>query len=148
MQPTLLPVLATLTSTILSSQRRKTLAAFKAGVLNIIIASDLVARGLDLPGLTHVINYDLPTSLTSYVHRVGRTARAGRQGKAWTLYTPTEGRWFWREIARTEGLVREEKVERVNVKEDVFGEEERDAYETALTKLGEEARGRSGKEKS
>lgn len=64
-----------------------------------LICSDLIARGIDLPDVSHVISYDIPTDMRKYVHRVGRTARAGKSGDAWSLvedqevllfiYTPT-----------------------------------------------------------
>ena len=56
--------------------------------------------------LGHVVNYDMPRDTESYVHRVGRTARAGAAGTAWTLFADVEGRWFWNEIARSENLGR------------------------------------------
>lgn len=91
-----------------------------------------------------MVNYDIPTSLTSYVHRVGRTARAGREGHAWTLVGNTEARWFWNEIARSELLRRAEgrRVERVSIDAAKFGEGLREKYEEALKLLGEEASGR------
>ncbi|KAF2222612.1 P-loop containing nucleoside triphosphate hydrolase protein, partial [Elsinoe ampelina] len=79
--------------------------------VNIIISTDRASRGLDLP-LTHVINYTIPRSLESYVHRVGRTARAGRRGEAWSLFSDKEGRWFWNEIARAEKVARQSNLER------------------------------------
>ena len=82
----------------------------------IIISTDRASRGLDLPLLTHVINYTIPRSLASYVHRVGRTARAGRSGEAWSLFAENEGRWFWNEIARAKDIGRNTKVERINLK--------------------------------
>lgn len=85
--------------------------------------------------LTHVINYTIPRSLASYVHRVGRTARAGRSGEAWTLFSENEGRWFWNEIARAKGIGRNAKVERVNLKladEQKEGGEMRNRYVDAL----------------
>ncbi|KAM3065815.1 ATP-dependent RNA helicase dbp6 [Clarireedia jacksonii] len=126
--------IGTLTSTTRSSTRKAHLNAFHS-------ASDLVSRGLDLPNLAHVINYDVPGSVTSYVHRVGRTARAGKPGHAWTLFSSTEARWFWHEIARSEGVRRSggKKVERVNIDAKKFGEEEKEAYERALEELGREA---------
>jgi ATP-dependent RNA helicase DDX51/DBP6 len=132
----------TLTSTTRSSTRKSTIASFNAGKLSILVASDLVSRGLDLPNLAHVVNYDIPTSVTNYVHRVGRTARAGKKGNAWTLFTDTEGRWFWNEIARSENIqrARGSKVERVNMKaEELFDNELRERYESALEELGREA---------
>lgn len=82
---------------------------------HILISTDRASRGLDLPALTHVVNYALPTSLATYVHRVGRTARAGRSGEAWTLFADNEGRWFWNEIARSKSVRRPAKVERTKV---------------------------------
>jgi ATP-dependent RNA helicase DDX51/DBP6 len=101
----------------------------------IIISTDRASRGLDLPLLTHVINYTIPRSLASYVHRVGRTARAGRSGEAWSLFAENEGRWFWNEIARAKGIGRNAKVERINMKlatEQKEGGEMRSRYVDAL----------------
>ncbi|KAG9631689.1 P-loop containing nucleoside triphosphate hydrolase protein, partial [Aureobasidium melanogenum] len=106
----------------------------------IIISTDRASRGLDLPLLTHVINYTIPRSLASYVHRVGRTARAGRSGEAWTLFAENEGRWFWNEIARTTGISRSTKVERINLKlavEQKEGGEMRSRYVDALESMKE-----------
>jgi ATP-dependent RNA helicase DDX51/DBP6 len=58
-----------------------------------LICSDLIARGIDLPSVTHVISYDAPVDMRKYVHRVGRTARAGREGTAWTLVEKQEVSW-------------------------------------------------------
>lgn len=130
-----------LTSTTPRAARKSTLKSFNAGKVSILVASDLVSRGLDLPNLAHVINYDVPTSLTSYVHRIGRTARAGKRGHAWTLYTATEGRWLWNEIGRSEIVERSSrKIERVNIKAEFFEADQRAKYEEALEELGWEAR--------
>jgi ERCC4-related helicase len=62
-----------------------------------LICSDLIARGIDLPSVEHVVSYDIPLDMRKYVHRVGRTARAGRDGTAWTLVEKQEvsaGVWF------------------------------------------------------
>ena len=56
----------------------------------ILVATDVVARGLDIPHIEHVINYDLPQCADDYIHRIGRTARAGATGKALNLITPTD----------------------------------------------------------
>ncbi|KAH7040042.1 P-loop containing nucleoside triphosphate hydrolase protein [Microdochium trichocladiopsis] len=139
--PKLTPLLGTLTSTTAYSARRQTLRDFTAGKLRVLVASDLVARGIDLPSLDHVINYDMPTSVASYVHRVGRTARAGKSGRAWTLFTKPEARWFWTEIAGGKTVTRAREVQRIRIteeKEDLFDEKVK-VYETALEALGQEA---------
>lgn len=133
-------LIATLTSTTRSSTRKSTISSFNAGKLSILVASDLISRGIDLPNLAHVINYDMPTSVANYVHRVGRTARAGKKGFAWTLFTGSEGRWFWNEIARSGAIRRAdgEKVSRVNIKAEQFDARRRDQYEAALAELEKE----------
>lgn len=70
--------------------RTRTLDSFKSAKLNVLVATDLAARGLDVEGLTHVVNYDLPVEPESYVHRIGRTGRAGAAGIAYTLCDATE----------------------------------------------------------
>ena len=141
LEPGYASLTGTLTSTTRSSTRASTIASFNSHKLSILVASDLVSRGLDLPDLAHVVNYDIPTSVTNYVHRVGRTARAGKKGCAWTLFTGTEGRWFWNEIARSENIQRPSgsKVERVNIYSEQFDSELRERYERALEELGWEA---------
>jgi ATP-dependent RNA helicase DDX51/DBP6 len=82
----------------------------------ITISTDRAGRGLDtLSGrrITHVLQYDVPRALTAYVHRVGRTARAGASGEAWTLYSDREARWFVNEIMRAGNVRRSGPVERV-----------------------------------
>ena len=76
------------------AQRTKTLAAFVGGRTSILIATNVAARGLDIPDVSHVINYDLPEDVETYVHRIGRTARAGREGIAATLVGEAEKREF------------------------------------------------------
>jgi ATP-dependent RNA helicase DeaD len=73
------------------SQRNQVMQKLHKGHLSVLIASDLASRGLDVDGITHVINYDLPEDIEIYVHRIGRTARAGRDGIAWSLVTPDQG---------------------------------------------------------
>ena len=72
------------------SQRTKTLDAFRNGELRFLVASDVAARGLDVPAVSHVFNYDVPGHAEDYVHRIGRTGRAGREGKAITLCGPRD----------------------------------------------------------
>ena len=64
------------------SLRERTVDHIKTGVIDILVATDVVARGLDVPRITHVFNYDIPFDVESYIHRIGRTGRAGRKGKA------------------------------------------------------------------
>jgi ATP-dependent RNA helicase RhlE len=72
------------------NQRERALAAFRAGDLAVLVATDVAARGLDIPLVAHVYNYDLPNVPENYVHRIGRTARAGRDGRAVALCGPME----------------------------------------------------------
>ena len=71
--------------------RTETLERFKAGEIQILVASDVAARGLDVQDMSHVFNYDVPFSPEDYVHRIGRTGRAGKTGHSFTLATPAEG---------------------------------------------------------
>ena len=65
----------------ISQKRLKALHAFREGSVDYLMATDLASRGLDIKGVETVINYDMPTQLAQYLHRVGRTARAGRRGR-------------------------------------------------------------------
>jgi len=74
------------------AQREKTIESLKDGSLDIVVATDVAARGLDVARITHVLNVDMPYDPESYVHRIGRTGRAGREGRALLLVTPRERR--------------------------------------------------------
>jgi len=76
------------------ADRMKALEAFKAGELEVLVATDVAARGLDVAGVPCVINYDLPYNAEDYVHRIGRTGRAGASGEAIALFTPDEERFL------------------------------------------------------
>jgi ATP-dependent RNA helicase RhlE len=80
-------------------QRERVLAAFRSGRLRTLIATDIAARGIDVEGISHVVNYDLPNIPESYVHRIGRTARAGADGVAISFCDPEEAA-FLRDIER------------------------------------------------
>ena len=75
-------------------QRQRILAAFKSGQSSVLVATDIAARGIDIDGITHVINYDLPNVADQYVHRIGRTARAGRSGLAVSFCSPDENAYL------------------------------------------------------
>ncbi len=75
------------------SLRTKTLDKFRANELKILVASDVAARGLDVPGVSHVFNFDVPIHADDYVHRIGRTGRAGRSGQAFMLATARDGKY-------------------------------------------------------
>lgn len=72
------------------NQRDAVMRKFRDGSIDVLVATDVAARGLDVSGVTHVINFDLPQDPESYVHRIGRTGRAGKEGAAWTFVTPRE----------------------------------------------------------
>jgi superfamily II DNA/RNA helicase len=76
------------------SQRTKTLDGFRDGSLQLLVASDVAARGLDIPSVSHVFNFDLPSHPEDYVHRIGRTGRAGRKGKAFSIATPFDDKYL------------------------------------------------------
>ena len=76
------------------SQRMKTLDGFREGTLRFLVASDVAARGLDIPAVSHVFNFDVPSHSEDYVHRIGRTGRAGRRGVAITLATPADKKYL------------------------------------------------------
>lgn len=84
------------------SQRTKILNGFRDGELKLLVASDVAARGLDIPNVSHIFNFDVPIHSEDYVHRIGRTGRAGRSGKAITLCLPFEGKF----LASIEDLVK------------------------------------------
>ncbi|KAL8926004.1 MAG: hypothetical protein Q9208_003145 [Pyrenodesmia sp. 3 TL-2023] len=125
-----------------SKSSKKILSQFRAGIITTIISTDRASRGLDIPDLAHVINYDMPPSVSSYIHRVGRTARAGKAGTATTLVGWKEGRWFWNEIGRGARIQRgDRKIARQNIREEEWSEEELRKYSEALKQLGDETRG-------
>ncbi len=72
------------------TQRERTIASLKSGSIDILVATDVAARGLDVERISHVVNYDIPHDPESYVHRIGRTGRAGRSGNAMLFVTPRE----------------------------------------------------------
>ncbi|EWC47180.1 hypothetical protein DRE_03549 [Drechslerella stenobrocha 248] len=125
-----------------SDRRKKDISAntakFKAATIDILISTDLMARGVDLPNAQLVINYDSPRNERDYIHRVGRTARAGNNGTTWSLVEDSEAKWWWGAI----GKVRRGNHEGVK-KGTLPSVKEKDVkrYEEALVTLGKEVRG-------
>lgn len=129
-------------TTLVKAQPGKARIRSKPDEPAIVISTDRAARGLDAfsnRAITHVIQYDVPRTLTSYVHRVGRTARAGRDGDAWTLYTHMEARWFVNDITKAKSVIRRTPVERVKVFMADDGMRER--YQTVLAGMRDEVFG-------
>ncbi len=77
---------------VVQTQRERTIEQLRSGALDILVATDVAARGLDVDRISHVVNFDIPTDTESYVHRIGRTGRAGRSGDAILFVTPRERR--------------------------------------------------------
>ncbi|KAF3925267.1 hypothetical protein ABW20_dc0106144 [Dactylellina cionopaga] len=124
-----------------SDKRKRDISAntskFKSSAIDILISTDLMARGVDLPNAQLVINYDSPRNLRDYIHRVGRTARAGNMGVAWSLVEDSEARWWWAGI----GKVRRGRAEGVAKHSmPAMKEEDMQLYEIALDKLEKEVR--------
>jgi len=104
------------------SQRMKTLDSFREGSLRFLVASDVAARGLDVPNVSHVFNFDVPSHAEDYVHRIGRTGRAGREGTAMMICVPKDEknladieRLVQNEIPRLENPLKSAKTESVTV---------------------------------
>ncbi len=136
------------------SQRMKTLDSFRNGELQFLVASDVAARGLDIPDVTHVFNFDVPGHAEDYVHRIGRTGRAGRDGKAVMIVSPRDEKAFdaiealiQKEIPRIENPVKPAERKRkpkVEAEAPVEAVEEPKATEAANTnESGNKSRSRS-----
>lgn len=83
------------------SKREKVMKGFREGKFDVLVATDLASRGIDVRDVTHIVNYDIPEDAEAYVHRIGRTARMGREGKAFLFVTPEQGG----ELTRVERLI-------------------------------------------
>ncbi len=119
---------------IAQNQRTKTIEKFKQQIFNILIATDVAARGIDINNLSHVINFSIPQDAESYVHRIGRTARAGREGTAITFVTPSEYRRLM-DIQRQSGVkIRKESLPRP---EDITRCREERMKESVIKMVGE-----------
>jgi len=117
------------------AQRERTLGKFKKQSVNILIATDVAARGIDVNNLSHVINYSLPQNPESYVHRIGRTGRAGNEGVAITFITPREYKqlMFIQRVAKTD--IRRSKIPEVK---DIIQAKKQKIYDDLNTILEDE----------
>ncbi len=118
-------------------QRERALGEFRKGRINILVATDIAARGIDVEGVSHVINFDMPNVPEQYVHRIGRTARAGASGISYSMVAPDE-RQFLRDIVKLTGV----KPEIVPLPE---GYEEPSREEVAPRKYGQKTKRYSAK---
>ncbi len=110
-------------------QRNRVLKRFKEGASEILVATDVAARGLDIDNVTHVINYDLPQDTETYVHRIGRTGRAGKSGTAITLVLPKE----FRQLRQMEKILRVRVQRRALPTQEDVAEKQRDALKNRLS---------------
>ena len=90
--------------------RDRVMAAFREGKVKVLVATDVVGRGIDVTGISHIVNYDIPQFCDDYVHRVGRTGRMGRDGVAYTFVTPEEGSELTRIEMRIDRLLQRFEV--------------------------------------
>lgn len=91
--------------------RDRVMAQFREGQVRLLVATDVVGRGIDVTGISHIINYDIPAFCDDYVHRVGRTGRMGREGVAYTFVTPEEGGELTRIEMRIDRLLKRAELE-------------------------------------
>ena len=128
------------------AMREKILKKFRKKQINILIATDVAARGIDVSNLTHVINYSLPQDPESYVHRIGRTGRAGNEGMAITFITPSEYRAFTSMQRQAKVSIRKEELptaadivemKRTKIREDLTELIEEEQFEEYLTMADE-----------
>ncbi|KAL0574239.1 ATP-dependent RNA helicase dbp6 [Marasmius crinis-equi] len=97
-----------------AAERKSILQKFKDQEIQILICSDLISRGIDISHVSHIVSYDAPVDMRKYVHRVGRTARAGKEGDAWTLVEEQEARYFKSMMKNASHL---EKVKRERIRD-------------------------------
>jgi ATP-dependent RNA helicase DeaD len=92
------------------SGRDRVMADFRSGQVKILVATDVVGRGIDVTSISHIINYDIPSFCDDYVHRVGRTGRMGREGIAFTFVAPDEGPELTRIEERINRLLKRDEM--------------------------------------
>ncbi|HHB75605.1 MAG TPA: DEAD/DEAH box helicase, partial [Desulfobulbus sp.] len=92
------------------AQRKTAMNGFRAGKFNILVATDIAARGIDVSGISHVVNYDIPDTVEAYTHRTGRTGRAEQSGEALTFVTADDGRLLQAVERRLNKKIRRESI--------------------------------------
>ena len=129
------------------AQRDKTMNAFRRGDVELLVATDVAARGLDIDRVSHVINYDIPLDPEAYVHRIGRTGRAGKEGKALTFILPQEyphlrmieklikTRINLATIPTSQEVAQQQKVVIKKEIEDILAEDNLQIYQTLIEEL-------------
>jgi ATP-dependent RNA helicase DeaD len=105
------PQVAVIHGDLPQSHREKIMAGFRAGKVKYLIATDVASRGIDVTGISHVINYDLPNDIENYVHRIGRTGRIGRDGVAIAFVTPEQGSHLTQIEITINRLIEEDRIE-------------------------------------
>lgn len=127
-------VVAEYSSDLPAPERSRIMRLFKQGDITLLVCSDLIARGLDIDQIATVINYDVPTHMNQYTHRVGRTARAGKQGSAYTLVADTQMHHF-KKMMKESSHWGSDRVVPIRPEKQVL-ESLRSQYEKALEKVG------------
>jgi ATP-dependent RNA helicase DeaD len=117
--------------------RDRTMERFRAGQVTLLVATDVVGRGIDVTSISHIINYDIPQFCDDYIHRVGRTGRMGRQGVAYTFVTPEEGSELTRIEIRINRLLQRAEVAGFETQARPAAQPEALAAETAVDENGE-----------
>lgn len=106
-----LPRSAAMHGDLQQSQRERIMQGFRDGKIVVLIATDVVGRGIDVVNISHIVNYDLPDDVENYVHRIGRTGRIGKDGKAISFVTPEQGKLMTAIEVQVNHLLEEERIE-------------------------------------
>ena len=104
------PNVDTIHGDLAQNNRDRVMKAFREGKVRWLVATDVVGRGIDVTGISHIINYDIPQFCDDYVHRVGRTGRMGREGVAYTFVAPEEGNELTRIEMRINRLLKRDEI--------------------------------------
>jgi ATP-dependent RNA helicase DeaD len=105
-----IPTAACIHGDLSQGARDRVMSGFRAGEIALLVATDVVGRGIDVSGISHIINFDIPQFCDDYVHRVGRTGRMGREGVAYTFVTPEEGNELTRIEIRINKLLKRDEI--------------------------------------